>query len=70
MTKLYSISEAARILSQSLGRRIVPRSLHRSIKRANVDTVVIGNSYGVTMADARKAALAIREIKKKSDEKD
>jgi hypothetical protein len=31
---------------------------------------VIGNSYGVTMADARKAALAIREIKKKSDEKD
>lgn len=57
---LYSINEAARLLSTD-ERKIVSRSLHRAVTDNNIPTVVIGSAKAITLANAKLAAKLIRD---------
>lgn len=57
---LYSINEAARLLSTD-ERKIVSRSLHRAVTDNNIPTAIIGNVKAITLANAKLAALLIRD---------
>lgn len=57
---LYSINEAARLLSTT-ERKIVSRSLHRAVTDNNIPTEIIGSAKAITLANAKKAAKLIRD---------
>lgn len=57
---LYSINEAARLLSTD-ERKIVSRSLHRAVTDNNIPTVIIGSAKAITLDNAKKAAKLIRD---------